>query len=74
MGHMENKNTIGTSVWLKRFNNAESSEDQLPHTENTAQSFCDAVGRISIDTSFEREPNKFYVLLHELAPGVLKNE
>jgi hypothetical protein len=69
---MENKNTNGTSVWLKRFNNVESSENQLLHTANTAQNFCDAVGRISIDTSFEREPNKFYALLHELAPEGLK--
>ena len=71
---MENKNTNGTSGWLKRFNNVESSEDQLLHTSSTAQSFCDAVGRTSTDISLEREPNNFYALLHELAPEGLKNE
>jgi hypothetical protein len=69
---MENKNTNGNSGWLKRFNNVERSEDQLHNTANTAQSFCDAIERTSINTVFEREPNNFYALLHELARKDLK--
>jgi len=72
MGHMGNKKTNETSGWLKRFNNLERTEDQLLHTANTAQSFCDAVERTTTNTAFEREPSQFYALLHELAPGILK--
>lgn len=69
---MENKNTNGASSWLKRFNNLERTEEQLLHTANTAQSFCDAVSRTATDTTFEREPSQFFALLHDLAPESLK--
>jgi hypothetical protein len=69
---MGNKKTNETSGWLKRFNNLERTEDQLLHTTNIAQSFCDAVERTTTNTVLEREPSQFYALLHELAPGILK--
>jgi len=69
---MENKNTNTASSWLKRFNSLERTEDQLFHTANTTQSFCDSVSRTATDTMFEREPSQFFSLLHELAPESLK--
>ena len=70
--HMESNDASGTSDWMRRFHGIERTEEQLVHTNNTAQNFCDAVDRTATDTTFEREPSQFSALLHALAPESLK--
>ena len=69
---MQDQNKADISGWLSRFQGIERTEEQLVHTAQTADGFCNAAAAASEGAVFEREPSQFFTLLHDLAPDELK--